>query len=203
MTRLEIADGELWLDPAFICAGLADAFYNQLQHQLAWRHDQITLFGRQVYIPRLQCFQGDPGISYCYSGLTLDTETWHPAVLDIKQKIEALCGHSFNSVLINYYRQGQDSMGWHSDDEPELGRNPVIASVSLGQPRRFLLRHRFDKAIPQQELLLNNGSLLIMAGKLQHYWQHSVPKTKRPMAGRINLTFRQTETESLANERRY
>lgn len=192
MQPVPIRDGSLQLDTCFLGPAQADALYQQLSQQLNWRQDSIRLFGRQVKIPRLQVFQGEPGIRYRYSGLTLETEVWHPAVERLRQQIEQISEQTFNSVLINYYRNGQDGMGWHSDDEPELGQNPTIASLTLGQPRRFLLRHRSEKPIPQQELLLGNGSLLIMSGQLQHYWQHSIPKSKRVLRGRINLTFRLT-----------
>ncbi|MBQ0756958.1 MAG: alpha-ketoglutarate-dependent dioxygenase AlkB [Amphritea sp.] len=192
--RTTLPQGELYLEPHFISHEDADRLYRTLKQQLSWRQDQIKIFGKAVNIPRLQCFQGDPGISYRYSGLNLISDPWHPAIKRLKQQIETLSKSRFNTVLINQYRNGQDSMGWHSDDEPELGKNPVIASLSLGQSRRFLLRHRFDKKISQQELLLNSGSLLIMSGQLQHYWHHSVPKTSRPSEGRINLTFRLTYT---------
>ena len=194
MKELQIPQGTLLLEPDFIADNEANNLFQSLQQQLNWQQAEIRMFGRMVRIPRLQCFQGEPGISYRYSGLTLKTEPWHPLIHALKQRVESVAEHTFNTVLINYYRDGKDSMGWHSDDEPELGSNPVIASLNLGQARRFLLRHRFDKAIPQRELLLNSGSLLIMAGQLQHYWHHSVPKTNRPLEGRINLTFRHTFT---------
>jgi alkylated DNA repair dioxygenase AlkB len=194
MTEIPIPQGELTLDPGFIAENEARTLFDSLEQQLNWQQARIRMFGRMVNIPRLQCFQGDPGILYRYSGLSLQTEPWHPLIHALKQRVETAAKHSFNSVLINYYRGGQDSMGWHSDDEPELGSNPVIASLSLGQSRRFLLRHRFDKSISQQELLLNSGSLLIMAGQLQHFWHHSVPKTSKQLEGRINLTFRHTFT---------
>lgn len=190
--QIKICDGELSLLPDFLSVEESNSLYQQLQQEINWRQDEIFLFGRKVKIPRMQAFQGEPGIQYRYSGLSMKTEPWHPRALAIKQRLESLSGSHFNSVLLNYYRNGRDSMGWHSDDEPELGSNPVIASLSLGDTRRFLLRHRFDKTIPQQALLLNNGSVLIMAGKLQHNWQHSVPKTARTVQGRINLTFRLT-----------
>lgn len=192
MRSIPVPDGSLALDTDFLNPSDADQLYQQLSEQLPWRQDSIHLFGRWVKIPRLQVFQGDPGILYRYSGLTLETDDWHPTIDRIRQQIETASGHQFNSVLVNLYRDGQDSMGWHSDDEPELGQNPVIASLTLGQPRRFLLRHKSKKPIPQQELLLGHGSLLIMADQLQHHWQHSVPKTRRTMQGRINLTFRLT-----------
>lgn len=194
MKATTIPQGELYLDRHFLSQEKADQLFVTLTQELNWRQDQIAMFGKRVNIPRLQCFQGEPEIHYRYSGLSLISEPWHPIINKIKQQIEALSEHRFNSVLINQYRNGQDSMGWHSDDEAELGENPVIASLSIGQSRRFLLRHRFDKNISQQELLLNSGSLLIMSGQIQHYWHHSVPKTSRPSEGRINLTFRLTHT---------
>lgn len=190
--QIKISDGELSLQPDFLSEQESNSLYQQLQQEIDWRQDEIFLFGRHVAIPRMQAFQGERGIQYRYSGLSMTTEPWHPAILAIKEKLQQMSGAHFNSVLLNYYRNGRDSMGWHSDDEPELGSNPIIASLSLGDTRRFLLRHRFDKTIPQQELLLNNGSVLIMAGKLQHNWQHSIPKTAKAMQGRINLTFRLT-----------
>jgi len=192
LTALEIIDGELYFDKSFLNSEHSQNVYQQLLTEVDWRQDSIQMFGRRIAIPRLQAFQGEPGIQYRYSGLTLSTTTWHPVLLKIKQQLEQLSDHRFNSVLLNYYRTGKDSMGWHSDDEPELGQNPTIASLSLGNDRRFLLRHRFNKSIPQQELLLNSGSVLIMAGSLQHNWQHSLPKTAKAMQGRISLTFRHT-----------
>lgn len=194
MTEILIPQGILQLEPDFIAADEANSLFHALEQQLNWQQAEIRMFGRMVSIPRLQCFQGEPDISYRYSGLSLQTSPWHPLIHTLKQRVELIAQHTFNTVLINYYRDGKDSMGWHSDDESELGINPVIASLNLGQTRRFLLRHRFDKTIPQREILLNSGSLLIMAGQLQHYWHHSVPKTSRQLEGRINLTFRHTFT---------
>lgn len=190
MTITPIPQGELLLKPTFIEESAAQQLYQTLLEELDWQQPEIRLFGRSMRIPRRQCFQGEMGVRYRYSGLTLSAEPWHPLIKTLKRRIEALSQQPFNSVLINDYRNGQDSMGWHSDDEAALGRNPVIASLSLGQSRRFLLRHRYDNTIAQQEYLLNNGSLLIMSGQLQHDWHHSVPKTRRQLAGRINLTFR-------------
>ncbi len=151
------------------------------------------MFGRSVAIPRLQAFMGDDQISYRYSGLNLITKPWHPAVLELRNLLKAETGIEFNVVLLNLYRNGQDSMGWHSDDEPELGDNPVIASISLGAKRRFLLRST-DKSNPEKsELALNSGSLLWMGTGVQQNWQHSLPKTKVCHQPRINLTFRRIQ----------
>ncbi len=149
-----------------------------------------------VSIPRLQSFMGNEGIEYTYSNLLMRARPWLPFMLTLKQQIEAASNSHFNTVLANLYRNGQDSMGWHSDDEPELRRNPTIASLSLGEQRRFLLRTKGSKSA-SIEVPLKSGSLLIMSGELQHYWQHSIPKTARKIRPRINLTFRQTYSTHL------
>lgn len=184
-----LKDGTLTCAADFLAEDEADLCLRTLLDELDWRQDQIRLFGRQHRIPRLQCFQGEPGIQYTYSSLTLQAQPWHPSVFNLKTKIESLLGHPFNSVLMNLYRDGADSMGWHSDDETELGKNPAIASLSLGQQRRFLLRRK-DNRQERVEFLLAHGSLILMAGPLQHFWQHSVPRTQKPCNSRINLTFR-------------
>ncbi|PIQ22289.1 MAG: alpha-ketoglutarate-dependent dioxygenase AlkB [Cytophagales bacterium CG18_big_fil_WC_8_21_14_2_50_42_9] len=148
------------------------------------------MFGKQIWLPRLTAWYGDPGKTYQYSGIQNEPLPWIPALLEIKQAVETLAGVPFNSVLLNYYRHGQDSMGWHADDEPKLGTNPVIASVSFGQTRRFNFRHRTIKALPKKSVLLTHGSLLLMQGSTQHFWQHQLPKTKAISAPRLNLTFR-------------
>lgn len=171
----------------FLSPETAEQYFHTLSNELEWRQDQIKMFGKQVAIPRLQTFMGNPGIRYRYSGLTLTASGWHPVVKKIKELAEAASNTEFNAVLINLYRDGQDSMGWHKDNEPELGPEPTIASVSLGATRRFLLRAA-DKT--QHELLLNSGSLLLMGPELQKHWQHSIPKTRKQVSPRINLTFR-------------
>ncbi|SIS79868.1 alpha-ketoglutarate-dependent dioxygenase AlkB family protein [Neptunomonas antarctica] len=181
---------ELILYPEFLCASESLAIQSQLSAEIHWRQDSIQVYGKTHQIPRLQSFQGEPGIRYQYSNLVLETKLWHPLVLSLKTRIEQHCQHLFNSVLINRYRNGQDKMGWHSDDEPELGTNPVIASLSFGTERRFILRHRWDKQRPKIELNLGQGTLLLMAGQTQHYWQHTVPSSRRVQEERINLTFR-------------
>jgi len=186
---IEIPDGELVYDADFLCGMDADNLLRTLTEEVDWRQDRIRLFGKEHLIPRLQSFQGDPGISYLYSNLRLDAAPWHPALKQLKNSLTEPCGTSFNAVLLNLYRNGQDSMGWHSDDEPELGQNPTIASISLGEARRFLLRRKDDHSI-KREIVLEHGSLLVMRGTLQHFWQHSVPRTQKPRAPRINLTFR-------------
>ena len=180
---------DYWLKNDFISNVEAESLLSTLQDQITWRQDQIQMFGKKINIPRLQAFMGDQGIEYTYSKLTLNALAWHPAVINIRDKIKNLTEHPFNAVLLNYYRDGDDSMGWHQDNEPELGENPIIASVSLGAERTFLLRNKTDKK-RKVELTLESGSLLWMGPSLQHQWQHSLPKTKGCHTPRINLTFR-------------
>ncbi len=166
--------------------------FTELSHSTPWRQDQIQIFGKQFDLPRLQSWHANPGLSTKYSGIELLPSPWTPVLLDIKEKIEALSQHSFNSVLINLYRDGQDSNGWHADNEPELGQNPVIASLSFGATRRFRMKHleTKERSIPPVSLDLQQGSLLLMAGHTQSYWQHCITKTAKTVEPRINLTFR-------------
>ena len=156
---------------------------------IQWQHDQIKLFGKQVYIPRYSAWYGEEGLTYTYSGLTLYPKPWNTGLLAIKEKIDPLATVSFNSVLLNWYRDGLDYMNYHADDEKELGRNPVIGSVNFGATRRFVIRRKDDKK-EKVELPLQHGTLLIMMGAMQHHWQHTVPKERRVEGDRINLTFR-------------
>lgn len=183
---IDIPDGRLLWIEHFLTSDEAEHARQTLIKELDWQQESITLFGRSVLQPRLQAWHGDK--RYTYSGLTMAPKPWTPTLHHLRQLCEQVSGSNFNSVLANLYRDGQDSMGWHQDNEPELGRQPVIASLSLGDSRRFLLRHLHSKE--KLELSLGNGSLLVMAGSTQQFWQHSVPKTKQPRSARINLTFR-------------
>lgn len=155
-----------------------------------WKQDRISLYGKNHLLPRLTSWYGDPTKDYTYSGITSRPNPWNKGLNYIKSMIEESSGARFNSVLLNWYRNGEDHLSWHADNEKELGRNPVIASVNFGETRDFVLRrnddHKAKIAIP-----LNHGSLLVMRGELQHFWQHSVPKRKRVNGARIDLTFRQ------------
>lgn len=188
LTRLDLPDADLLFDPDFLPPREAGLLFDQLEQAVHWRQDRIRLFGKEHLIPRLQAFQSDPGVHYTYSGLPMQGDDWIPAVLPLKQRLEALCAHPFNAVLLNLYRNGQDAMGWHADNEPELGHNPTIASVSLGATRRFRLRH--NERRQTHALELTSGSLLLMQGSTQHHWQHCLPRTRRCQSPRINLTFR-------------
>jgi alkylated DNA repair dioxygenase AlkB len=155
---------------------------------IKWKQDSINLYGKSMLLPRITSWYGDTGKSYSYSGINSSPNEWNDGLVSIKKSIEEVAGVKFNSVLMNWYRNGEDHLNWHADDEKELGVNPIIASVNFGAARDFLLR-RNDKS-SKITIPLNHGALLIMKGELQHYWQHSVPKRKKVKDMRINLTFR-------------
>ncbi len=159
--------------------------------QLSWEQPSIKIAGRELPIPRKQVWQGEAGLHYTYSGKRFEPYPWHPHIFKLKQRIEAEFSHCFNSVLCNLYRNGQDSVAWHADDEPELGPNPVIASISLGAERGFHLKPKVASDSRRHKIVLSHGSLLLMDKNVQAYWLHQVPKTKTVSAPRINLTFRQ------------
>ncbi len=161
-----------------------------------WRHDKLNMYGKEHYLPRYSAWYGDSGKSYTYSGIHLEPNAWNKGLLYIKEAIEKVSDVNFNSVLLNWYRDGDDYISWHTDAEKELSENPTIASINFGATRRFLIRRIDDHSI-KLELPLKHGSLLIMKGELQHYWQHSVPKQKKVKDARFNLTFR---TISVSND---
>jgi alkylated DNA repair dioxygenase AlkB len=183
-------DGEIIVDQNFFGELESDQLFNELRASLHWRQDKIKMFGKEVNIPRLTAWYGDQGKSYTYSGITMNPDGWTQTLLLIKTRVEKIVGLKFNSVLVNLYRNGKDYVSWHSDDEKELGKNPTIASVSLGATRRFLLRHKSNQALDTIEITLSHGSLLIMKGTTQHFWKHQIPKSSRVLTERINLTFR-------------
>ena len=183
-------DGEAFLYPGFYAAAEAGRYFQELLAEISWRQEQVRMFGKWVEQPRRIAWHGDPGKAYTYSGLRLEPAPWTPALAYMRERLNACAGVHFNSVLLNLYRDGRDSMGWHSDDEAELGPHPVIASLSFGGVRRFRFRHRRDKSLSPIGLDLPPGSLLLMRGATQHHWQHCLPKTARQVAPRINLTFR-------------
>jgi alkylated DNA repair dioxygenase AlkB len=183
-------DGEAILYPQFFTAKESDEFLEDLTSNINWRQDYIKLYGKSIALPRLTAWYGDEGKSYTYSGIEQHPEPWTPTLEIIKNRIEAVAQVKFNSVLLNLYREGKDSMSWHSDDEPELGKNPIIGSVSFGGTRRFRLKHRHKKSEPTVPLDLSHGSFLLMRDELQHHWLHQISKTKKVVKPRINLTFR-------------
>lgn len=186
---LALPDASVRVYPALFPSGQADTLMKQLLGDIAWTQDKMTVYGTAHDLPRLTAWYGDSGLQYSYSGISAVTSPWIEPLLIIRQKIEAVTGVRFNSVLLNRYRTGADGMGWHSDDEPELGCNPVIASVSLGQDRSFHLKHKTLAGV-RKNVRLEHGSLLLMSGETQHHWLHQVPKSQRQMSERINLTFR-------------
>ena len=162
--------------------------------EIPWRAEKIVVRGKTYPQPRLIAWYGDIGKNYTYSGIYLEALPWTQALLDIKSRVEAVAHTDFNSVLLNYYRDHRDSMGMHSDDEPELGERPVLASLSLGEERIFILKHKREKALKPVRLQLASGSLLLMKGETQRYWKHGIDKETRPCGPRVNLTFRRIRT---------
>ena len=178
----------LW--PSAFNTKTANALVNSLLSNIPWRQETLCIAGQMRLVPRLQCWMGEPGTVYGYSGMRLQPAPWHKAVLDIRYRVEQLSGQHFNSVLLNLYRDGQDSVAWHADDEKELGADPVIASVSLGAERPFELKSRRNRAQHKRRILLPHGSVLLMGIGIQSHWQHQLPKVNSPLDPRINLTFR-------------
>ena len=189
---LPLADSEVAFDAHWLPATDADHLLRGLRHDVPWEVHRIRLFGREHASPRLSCWIGDPGTGYRYSGSTFEPHPWLPELLRLRERLSGELGVGFNSVLANLYRDGSDCMGWHSDDEAELGPEPVIASVSLGATRRFVLKHRGESQ-RKVEIALPHGSLLVMSGATQRNYRHALPRTAKPVGERINLTFRRTE----------
>ncbi|MGE4609138.1 MAG: alpha-ketoglutarate-dependent dioxygenase AlkB [Myxococcota bacterium] len=205
--RVTLPGGDALLIEGFIELSDADSYLERLLADVAWEQHQIQILGRRIATPRLSAWYGDPGARYCYSGLMLEPLGWLPAIAELKAQIESRSSGwlpstayfnnssnsdncNYNSALLNLYRNGSDSMGWHSDDEPELGDRPVIASLSLGAARRFRLKHRSRPDLDPVALTLSHGSLLIMYGDTQKNWKHALPKSSSVCGPRINLTFR-------------
>ncbi|MFZ2450697.1 MAG: alpha-ketoglutarate-dependent dioxygenase AlkB [Methylovulum miyakonense] len=179
---------ELKLIDGFYDAAESVRLYQQLLHGQGWPDNRYVVAGRQFILPRLQTWHADPGIRYSYSNNLLETRPWTPLLLAIRARVESHLDFSFNSVLVNLYRNGGDHVGWHSDNEPELGGQPLIASLTLGAERPLQFRHK--QSARQGQILLPSGSLLVMQPYFQHHWLHSVPPDPNLTDGRINLTFR-------------
>jgi alkylated DNA repair dioxygenase AlkB len=182
-------DADIVLYPDFFNVTESDRFLEHLLVHTAWKQEHIRLWGKMMALPRLTAWYGDAGKAYTYSGLTVHPHPWTPTLLAIKRRIETVTEAHFNSVLLNLYRDGCDSVAWHSDDETELGPHPVIGSVSFGATRRFQFKHK-DRRTHRTSIALPHGSLLLMQGTTQHCWLHCLPKTTRTCGPRINLTFR-------------
>jgi alkylated DNA repair dioxygenase AlkB len=185
---VKIQDGEYMYIPNFFNKQKSDYFFDALLKRIEWKQEEMKMYGKLLKFPRLTAWYGDNNKPYSFSGINLNPTIWNDELLQIKKTIEPKCNGIFNSVLLNLYRNGNDSISWHTDAEKELGKNPLIASVNFGATRKFQLRHRETKEKIEIELI--HGSLLIMKGSLQHFWQHQVPKTKKTVGKRINLTFR-------------
>ena len=187
--KLDLPDADVLHYAALFSRSEANELFQQLRREIAWRQEQITVYGRVHAVPRLTAWHGDAGKTYTYSGITAEPAPWIPVLLHIRERIERISSTRFNSVLLNLYRNGSDSVSWHADDEPELGRNPVIGSVSFGESRRFQMKHRTDRT-QHKAIVLESGSFLLMRGSTQRYWLHQVPKSSRLLGERINLTYR-------------
>jgi len=185
---LPLADAELLFWPQADIGLDFDYLLDKLVRDSAWRQEEITVYGKAYRQPRLSAWYGDLG--YSYSGIQLEPEPWTDTLLDIRDRVQSLVGQHFNSVLLNYYRDQNDKMGMHSDDERELGRQPVIASLSLGETRTLLLRHKTRKDLKTVKLPLPCGSLLVMRGDTQQHWRHGISAERSHCGARINLTFR-------------
>ena len=189
--QFDLPDAELHYRPQFFPKPTADRLLQELIEKIEWTQNKIRFYGKESLVPRLEAWYGDPGKSYAYSGIQMTPKPWTKELVEIKEAIEKEAGVPFNSVLINYYRDGKDRVAWHSDDEKELGQNPIIGSVSLGAERKFKLRHKKYKGNGlKTEIMLQHGSFLLMKGPTQHHWMHEIPRTAKPIGPRINLTFR-------------
>ena len=188
-TELILPNAEAVYVPNFYSIDKANLYFKLLFETIDWQQDHITLFGKTYKQPRLTALYANNDEPYTYSKITMFPKAFTRELLNIKTDIEKTTNYRFTSVLLNLYRNGNDSNGWHADNEKELGKNPVIASLSLGAPRIFQFKHRQLKA-QKYSLSLEHGSLFLMKEEMQHFWLHQVPKTKKEIGERINLTFR-------------
>ena len=186
---IPIQDGDLFFYPRLFSPEESNGFFRDLKGKVAWKQEEIKLYGKVIPLPRLTAWFGDEGMNYAYSGITVEPRPWTKTLLEIKDRVDNVSGVKFNSVLLNLYENERHSVSWHSDDEPELGKDPTIGSFNLGATRRFRLKHKKDETL-KKSIDLPHGSYLLMAGNLQHYWVHQVPKSSRKIDPRINLTFR-------------
>jgi alkylated DNA repair dioxygenase AlkB len=189
--RINLPNSEIWHYPQFFSYSISDQLFQQLHQEINWTKKTIALPGKTIPLPRLSAWYGDQGNSYTYSGITMHPQPWTLPLLWIKEQIEAIAPITFNSVLANLYRNGQDSVSWHSDNEPELGKTPIIGSVSFGATRKFSFKPKKKGNQQSHDIHLKHGDLLLMQGETQKYWLHQNPKTRTPVTARINLTFRQ------------
>lgn len=187
-------DGEAYYFGKVLNNICSQRYYNAISDSAEWKHDEVRIFGKVVVTKRMTAWYGDEGCAYKYSGIMRVPNSWTKELLELRRLVESLTKIEFNSCLLNLYHKGDEGMSWHSDDESSLGRDIVIASMSLGAERRFLFRHM--QSGKKAEVILENGSLLLMKGETQFHWQHSLPKSKRISEPRINLTFRKIVKQS-------
>ena len=187
--HIELPDSHIRYFPDSLDSKKADAYFQGFRNDVPWQQDNIKVFGKVYPQPRLTALYANNGKPYSYSNITMQPHEFSNDLIEIKNKIETKTDAAFTTCLLNLYRNGKDSNGWHADNEKELGRNPVIASITLGQERYFHLKHRNNKNL-KHKILLQHGSLLLMEGATQHHWLHQVPKTAKSIGERINLTFR-------------
>lgn len=188
-TNLQLPNSDIRYFSNFLNSEKADSYLESFRKNVRWQQDDISIFGKTYAQPRLTALYGNNGKPYSYSNITMQPYEFTSDLLEIKKRIETKTKAIFTTCLLNLYRDGNDSNGWHADNEKELGVNPVIASITLGQERFFHLKHRTQKE-HKHKLLLEHGSLLLMQGETQHQWLHQIAKTKKPIGERINLTFR-------------
>jgi alkylated DNA repair dioxygenase AlkB len=189
--RLPLQEAEVFLLRRLELPRSTEEFLQELIAQTPWRAEEIAVWGKTYLQPRLTAWYGDPGRSYTYSGISMQPLPWTRTLAELRSAVESACREDFNSVLLNYYRNERDSVGLHSDDEPELGPHPVIASLSLGEPRVFSIKHKRLADLPSVRITLESGNLLLMKGNTQANWKHGVAKSVKPCGPRVNLTFRQ------------
>lgn len=187
---IDLPQAKLDYLPQWVGAEVADRWLNDLMRQTPWSQPQIKLYGRSFSVPRLVAWYGDADVGYRYSGLVHEPLLWTPLLAEIREQAQQRIGQRLDGVLLNLYRDGQDAMGWHSDDEPELGPEPLVVSLNLGATRRFDFRRKGASRI-EYSIELEHGSLLVMSGPTQHYWQHQIARTRKVSEPRLNLTFRQ------------
>jgi alkylated DNA repair dioxygenase AlkB len=189
VVNFDVPDATISYFPNIFCVEESKVLFEKLLSEIPWIQEDIVVYGKKYAQPRLTCLFGDNDRPYKYSNITMYPNQWTPLLLTIKNRVEQYCKYQFTTALINQYRDGKDSNGWHADNEKELGQNPIIASVSFGAERVFQLKHNTIKN-QKLNLTLENGSLLLMEGTTQHFWKHQIPKTAKPVGVRINLTFR-------------
>lgn len=187
--QLYLPESEILYFPNFLTTATSNTYFKEFMETVPWQQDDIKLFGKVYAQPRLTALFGNNEKPYYYSNITMHPHSFTPSLLAIKHHVETKVKVEFTTCLLNLYRNGKDSNGWHADNEKELGKNPVVASVSLGQERYFHLKHRTKKDL-KHKILLAHGSLLLMQGVTQHHWLHQIAKTAKPIGERINLTFR-------------